>query len=288
MDEALLKLLSEHQERQTKMMDAFLSKIASLGTSSTEGKSDPQLKETVGAAIQEFHYDPDNGITFMSWHKRYEDMFLVDGKNLDESAKVRLLMQKLGPAEHTQYINYILPSHPRDFTLDATVKKLDDIFGERSSLFNIRYHCLKLNRLPDENIVSYAGRVNRECERFKLQDLKPNEFKTLIFVTGLSSANDADIRTRLLSKLDSSKDLSVQDLTTEYLRLINLKQDSHLIQVGHGIPEVASVDKISGRNSRVSSHQWNVQPLRPPSACWNCGQWHFVRFCPFRSNCCQI
>ncbi|KER24982.1 hypothetical protein T265_07488 [Opisthorchis viverrini] len=49
------------------------------------------------------------------------------GKSLslrdDDSSKVRLLLRKLGPAEHDKYANYILPKNPRDINLDETTER---------------------------------------------------------------------------------------------------------------------------------------------------------------------
>lgn len=291
MDKELIELIQEQRkamreqdERQAKLMESLLKKVESLGSTQKESKGEPQLKETVGASIQEFRYDPDNGITFLSWYNRYEDIFLVDGSELSEAARVRLLMQKLGPVEHTQYCNYVLPKHPRDFKLTDTVANLSAIFGERTSLFNIRYNCLKLHRLPEEDIVTYAGRVNKECERFQIQKLTPDQFKSLVFVGGLTSTADAEMRTRLLAKLDTLSQPSVQELTAEYLRLVNLKKDSQMVQGQQEYQDEPFVEKVT----RNSYQQHTGRPMRPPTACWNCGQWHYVRFCPFRSHRCQV
>ena len=212
-DPAILELLKQQQEmmqqqQQTtaKILASITSQLSSLSTHSNPLGTEQRLKETIANSIQEFRYDPDNGVTFCSWYRRYEDIFLVDAAALEESAKVRLLIQKLGASEHTQYCNYILPNKPRDFTLKETVCRLDEIFGERTSVFNIRYNCLKLAKCGTEDIVSYAGRVNQECERFQLDRLSNSQFKSLIFVSGLTSPEEADIRTRLLAKLDSSQE----------------------------------------------------------------------------------
>ena len=41
---------------------------------------------------------PRNNLTFEAWYQRDEDFFMVNGAELDEAAKVRLLMRKLGGA----------------------------------------------------------------------------------------------------------------------------------------------------------------------------------------------
>nr|VZI13818.1 unnamed protein product [Spirometra erinaceieuropaei] len=52
---------------------------------------------------------------------RYEDLFFVDLAAQDDAWKVRLLLRKLGPAEHERYVNFILPKNPREVTFKDTV-----------------------------------------------------------------------------------------------------------------------------------------------------------------------
>ena len=75
----------------------------------------------------------------------------------------------------------------------------------------------------------YAGKVNLQCENFQLKSLTEDQFKCLIFIAGLQSPNDADIRTRLLYMLEQDRDIAVQTLTTECQRLIKLKRDTEMI-----------------------------------------------------------
>ncbi|KAA3675531.1 uncharacterized protein DEA37_0000977 [Paragonimus westermani] len=84
----------------------------------------------------------------------------------DEPWKVRLLLRELGTAEHEKYVSFILPKNSRDNSLEETVEILRSISGDKSSLFNTRYQCLKLAK-SDDDYVTYASVVNRECQRFK-------------------------------------------------------------------------------------------------------------------------
>ncbi|VDL90060.1 unnamed protein product [Schistocephalus solidus] len=71
--------------------------------------------------------DPQAHITFDSWYKRYEDLFSVDPAALDDAWKVRLLLRRLGPAEHERYANCILPKNSREITFEGMLSQL---FGE--------------------------------------------------------------------------------------------------------------------------------------------------------------
>ena len=278
--------LLQQQMASTALLASIAERFQKMNTCGQTYTEDQKLKGSVANSIHEFRYDPDNGVTFSTWYKRYEDIFLVDAENLDEQAKVRLLMQKLGPAEHTKYCNFILPKNPRELNLSETVDILCSIFAERTSLFNIRYNCLKIMHKIGEDIVTYAGRVNSECERFKLNDLSYDQFKALIFVAGLTLNEESDIRTRLLGRLDTNSEFTVQQLAEEYIRMQNIKQDTTMIQSAKDTSDIAVVDRISKTPTQSLLNQ-RARSQRPPTVCWKCGQWHFVKFCPFWNHVCQ-
>ncbi|XP_018406352.1 PREDICTED: uncharacterized protein K02A2.6-like [Cyphomyrmex costatus] len=185
MKEALLAFMQQQQaqikvqqEFFVQQQNAFAAQLsqafASTITSNKEMKT-----ESLASGITKFVYDSENGLTFDAWFVRYEGLFNVDARDLDDAAKVRLLLRKLNTLCHKQYVDYILPSQPKDFTLEDTVKKLKQMFGKKISLFN----------------------------------------------------QHADIRTKLLNLIDSKPDiLSLEDLTVECQRLLNLKADTSLVQ----------------------------------------------------------
>ena len=181
-------------------------------------------------SITEFQFNPETKQTFPSWFSRCEDIFRHEFQSHDDEWKLRLLLQKLGTKEYQRYKHFILPKTPGDFTLTETVAQLTDIFGELSSLFNTRYNCLKLKKDDNEYFFAYAGKVNLQCENFLLKSLTEDQFKCLIFIAGLQSPNDANIRTRLLSMLEQDRNIAVKTLTTESQRLIKLKRDTEMIQ----------------------------------------------------------
>lgn len=156
-------------------------------------------------------------------------MFDNDASSLDDAAKVRLLLRKLSPAAHDRYTSFILPKVPKDYKFVETVSKLKSIFGTPVSIFHRRYQCLQTTKDESEDLISYSGRVNRACVDFKLQDLKEEQFKCLVFVCGLTAAKDSDIRMRLLSKINESQDMSLEKIVEECKSLATLKQNTVLI-----------------------------------------------------------
>nr|VZI19336.1 unnamed protein product [Spirometra erinaceieuropaei] len=224
-------------------------------------------------------------ITFDSWYKRYEDLFSVDLAAQDDAWKVRLLLRKLGAAEHERYANFILHKNPREVTFKDTVQTLSQTFGEQSSLFNTRFQCLQLSKRDSDDFITYAGTVNRECGRFQLGSLTEDQFKCLIFICGLQSPKNADIRTRLLSKVQQSNSITLQELAAECQTLINLKLDSAMIQ---NPVSSFSVHTVTSTKSHPVTRPKQMSKARsPPSPFRHCGAWHFHRDCAFRQHRCQ-
>lgn len=71
-----------------------------------------------------------------------------------------------------------------------------------SSLFNTRWLCLNLVKNNNKDFIIYAGVVNRESEKLKLNKLTLDLFKCVLFVQGLISNNEAEIRSRIFAKLE--------------------------------------------------------------------------------------
>lgn len=243
-----------------------------------------KIIESLATGIEDFYYDPDGGIFFDAWYARYEDVFKIDGKDLDDQAKVRLLLRKIGTQFHERYVNSILPNHPRDFGLDETVKKLKKLYGRKTSLFNDRYRCLQYIKNDADDFSSYAASVNKHCEAFQLSKLSDDQFKALRFVCGLQSPRDADIRTRLIGKLEAEENappaegskLTLENLVEECHRFNNLKQDTKMVE--KPVPEKSVVNAVSMKPAKTK---------KPKSPCWFCGDLHYVKDCPYQDHICN-
>ena len=72
--------------------------------------------------------------------------------------------------------------------------------------------------------------VNKHCNDFKLSELNANNVKYLIFVQGLVSAKDAEIRRRVLNKLENEPNLTFQQIAEDCQRFVSLSQDSKNIK----------------------------------------------------------
>ena len=77
---------------------------------------------------------------------------------------------------------------------------------------------------------------------------------------GLRSAEDADICTQILSKIEQNTDVTLQQVAVECQCLINLKHDSTMVQQSTA-STVNTVQKQHHPTPQTST------PIKPPSAC---------------------
>ena len=236
----------QFEEAQTKLVETLMKTMSLKNFSTSSGL--PSSSEAVLSAVTEFQFDIEAGHTFNVWFKKYEDIFRVEFNDFDDQWKVRHLLRKLGNVEHERFTNFILPKRPADLTFDQAVQLLNEVFGDKTSLFNVRYQCLKMVKNETEDYVTYAGAVNKECERFQLKSMTEDQFKCLIFVAGLQGPLEADIRTRLLSKIDHEPNITLQQCTTECQRLVNLKHDSSMIERQAKSSPYSTVHAVDCRN----------------------------------------
>ncbi|XP_041787398.1 uncharacterized protein LOC121602691 [Anopheles merus] len=241
----MMNLLQQQMAQQQQLLNDFLHARMPSQCAPPTTLQPEQIIDTLSHHISEFQYNKETGITFKSWFSRYLDLFQKDAARIDDAAKVRLLLRKLGPSEHDRYLSFIMPSRPPDFSLEQTVEKLTCLFDTQESLLSKRFKCLQIMKTRTEDHLSYACRINKACVEFELKKLNEEEFKCLLYVCGLKDEIDADIRTRLLARIED-KALTLQQLSSECHRLINLKKDSAMIEAP--VPErVLAVLMLSTR-----------------------------------------
>lgn len=295
-DAGLLALLTE-QTKAIQLLNAQMTNIK-LENDIIQANATQRSMDLLGNLITEFMYDPQNKVTFGTWYAIHEDVFSVDGNKLNDAAKVRLLLRKIDPHSHSQYINFILPKKPADNSFDETVVILKRMFGEPETLFRIRYNCFKLVKKSSDDCIAFASIVNKEVERFDFAQLTIDQFKCLIFICGLQTF-DKDIRTRLLTKLESDPALTLNTLTVECKRLMDLKIDAELIsqnplssssphvkQVGYKSKKFQNKSTDKATTSKPNTHE-SQKPKVPYRPCWLCGDKHFVKECPYVNHTCK-
>ena len=93
------------------------------------------------------------------------------------------------------------------------------------SLFHKRWKSLNLTKRDNDNNLGFASVINKNCDDFKLGELSADNFKCLIFAQGLVSAKNAEIRRRVLSKLENEPDLTLQKLAEDCQRIVSVRKE---------------------------------------------------------------
>lgn len=266
--EALLRFL-----QNTPPNDSFVS--------APRTKSDIEFRiEALSSSITEFSFDPETNSTFANWYSRYADLFTQDACNLDEQAKIRLLLRRLDTPAHFKYTNYILPRKPADFTFDETIAKLKKIFDKQQSLFNLRFKCFQIIKKDDMSNLSYMGLINKSCEEIQFNTLTIDQLKCLLYIAGLQSSRELLFRPKLLAKMECDQStITLQQLSDEYERLQQIRKDSEMIQKFNDDTSIFHVQsENTNSNESISNSIENV--------CLRCGKFHQKNNCPAFDEVC--
>ena len=149
------------------------------------------LQNTIWSPIENFSYSPEEDITFVSYFRRYEDLYKTDRGNWCDSKNIPLRLSKLGTTKHTKFVNYILPQKAWELTFTKAVQILIELFSSKTSLFHKRWKCLNLTR-KEEDFTTFASVVNKHCNDFRLPELSADKFKCLTSMQGLVSTKGAE------------------------------------------------------------------------------------------------
>ncbi|XP_055714390.1 uncharacterized protein K02A2.6-like [Phlebotomus papatasi] len=263
-----------------KAIEALIeTKITNVTTSpSTSGTPRAPAEVSVDAlarSITAFTYAPDSNLTFENWYQRYKSTILEDGRNLDDDARVRLLLRRLDNQAYTRYANILRPREPTSLSYNETVERLTKLFGRGESLFSLRRRCLQLVMNESDDWATHGGIVNSICEDFRIAECTPDHFKALIFCTSIQSDKHLFVREQLLAKLETEAPdkINVDYLIDEARRLSNVKKDARLDMAPATVNAVRK-SALSGKKDR---------PARP---CYLCGAMHFVRECTYANSKC--
>ena len=82
----------------------------------------------------------------------------------------------------------------------------------------------------EDDCTIYASEVNKNCDKFELSDLAAENFRCLVFVQGLVSSKDAEVRRRVLNKLENEQNITLQTLSEDCQGFVAMKRDSRNIE----------------------------------------------------------
>ncbi|CAL8099957.1 unnamed protein product [Calicophoron daubneyi] len=264
-------------QQQNALIAALTERLESLETN--KAKAPPKLDDTI-RMIPEFICTGNGGETFDTWFKRYKEVFATSLSTCNEATKVYLLLGKLGADERRQYVECVRPARPHEKSFEETVDLLSQIFSSRSALFRIRYQCLQTIKGNTEDYSTYKARVDRNCENFGLEELTLDQFKCLMFVCGLKSPNSSQLRARLLSIIETKPHPTLQMLCEECLRTEGCSEFRQKTMSDGSIGRSGTKPSYTSRSAILP----RVLQSKPPSACRNCGEWHFVKDCPLNPH----
>lgn len=97
---------------------------------------------------------------FTKWYSRSKEFFVEDAKQVNESARVRLLREKVDGETFERYQRHVLPKEVIAIVFEETVATLTELSDVKPSEFTIIYQSLKLEKRDSEEYLIYTGRVN--------------------------------------------------------------------------------------------------------------------------------
>uniref|UniRef100_A0A182X2M4 DUF7083 domain-containing protein n=1 Tax=Anopheles quadriannulatus TaxID=34691 RepID=A0A182X2M4_ANOQN len=95
-----LQLLQQQMAQQQQLLNQIMCQRMYTLNPAVPSFQPEQVIEALSRNITEFRFDDESGITFRAWFSRYDELFKKDAARIDDAAKVRLLLRKLGPMEH--------------------------------------------------------------------------------------------------------------------------------------------------------------------------------------------
>ncbi|XP_011859279.1 PREDICTED: uncharacterized protein K02A2.6-like, partial [Vollenhovia emeryi] len=302
--EKLIEMLIKQQEAAEKrhavemalLREALATRNEQVAPAAAINAAD-QKEKNLAELMVPFAYDPENLLTFEAWYKRYETIFSTDVADWTPAAKIRLLLTKFSQSDYQKFADSILPRTPAELTLEEATKALKTLFGYRETKFAMRHKCFNLKKDDSESFINYSTRINKQGEKFDVTNCSADDFKVLLFISGLRSPTDSQILEKLLAKVDAQhkqleaaaddaarnaiQKLTLQDLVNEAERLLSLKQDKSTVGEPSTLAQIHSVQKSSG--GKQQQHQ--KKPLLPK--CHFCGENHWHNDCPHRLKQCD-
>jgi hypothetical protein len=253
----LLQKQQEHHEvllaQQQEKFEALLRYGVGGNGSARRSMDEPERRkgssmDSLLKRMSTFSYDPDNKLTFDLWYSRYEDTIVTGGADLDDAAKVRLVIQKLDQSAFQKYAAHILPLKFAEITFEQSIETLRNLFGHQGLIFARSYKFLQTScsDLNSGSFDDYTGLVNKRFEMADMGKINANQMKCLIWICGLKDPKFEKVRNLSLQFVEKNQDASLQDL--------------HQFAKNFSRLEATSKDIAGGRSSLVE--EVNRKPFR--------------------------
>ena len=200
---------------------------------------------------------------------RFEAVLGNHGMQLSDHDKTGALLSKLDLEMYNSYIDHIMPRTPGSLSYKETKEVLEDMLGDKISVFRRRIDVMRL-AIVNLTFRKLRSTINRIVALAQFDSLTKENFRCLIYISALQGTKYADIRTRLLSKLEKQEGCTLADLVNESESIIGLKKDSDLVDdtTHHVVNAVQRgnqrkknrQDLLSKENPRASTNQSKKEP----------------------------
>ena len=289
----MLQMIEKLNERITRQEQDGAEGESSRQSANPTARLD-RLKESITRnVLTDFIYDSESNLTFKLWFAKYKDLFNEDGKDLDSATRVRILLRKLGTREHQQFIAHILPKEPKDFTFDEIIKVLETRFGLKESTFRSRFLCLRAAKNSSEDYFTYIGRINTLIQKMDFSTMTEDQFKCVLFIVGLNSSEESDVREKLLEMMERNQEtedsdaskLTIDKLVIESQRFVSLRSDNKEIEK-LAPPHMVQAIKQRGNFSNPTNSHKPMEDKQPSRPCGRCGASHWESDCYFKDKEC--
>ena len=102
------------------------------------------------------------------------------------------------------------------------------------------------------------------------KEITPDMFKCLIFIQGLTSPSEREIRTGLLTKLEQDQKITLQSLAEECQRILDLGADTAKIEE----QDISNIHTIKNKPQGKKNELFFKINL-----CYGCGELHLFKDC---------
>ena len=78
--------------------------------------------------------------------------------------------------------------------------------------------------------MNYVSRINFDFEKSDFKSISNDHFKCILFVCGLRNGRYTDVGSRTLKLIEEKREISLQDLVDECVRMETIMSDTNMTQ----------------------------------------------------------
>jgi len=204
-----------------------------------------KLANNIRQRLTRFDYDAQTDKTFLKWYTRNKFLLEEEGLPLDDKVRARLMLESLESKEYDRLTAKLLPKSPDTLTYAETIMQLTTQFSSTKSKFQRRLETLSIVHAPGADIGEYGEKVRAAIAESELDKLTLKNLECLIFVTGLRSKEDTQLRSIAVKELVETPTVTLPDLITKCQLFYSRKKDEQLI--ANPAPSIVNMTKSNNK-----------------------------------------